>query len=131
MTYKKKFLVAVIGVTLAIIFQYPAFPTEIKGQEIDQWLVLGPAKVPIIEKELLEDDKTLLDFNHIEVAELSPVPGGKVPWTADRVLQWAVLKNPEFAGYETGVLYLATYLEPSRWLKTPTWGLLFSWMAAP
>ena len=71
-----------------------------------------------IEKELLGDDKTILDFNHIPVSDLFPVQGGKVPWSANRMLQWTILKNPDFAGYETGVLYLATYLQPSRWLKT-------------
>ena len=94
------------------------FSAESTKQEINQWLMLGPAQVPEVEKDLLGDDKTILDFNHIPVSDMNPVQGGKVPWSADRMLQWAVMKTPDFAGYETGVLYLATYLEPSRWLKT-------------
>jgi dipeptidyl aminopeptidase/acylaminoacyl peptidase len=102
--------------TLAINCQL--FWAESTKQELNQWLMLGPAQVPDIEKDLLGEDKTLLDFNHIPVSDLLPVQGEKVPWSANRMLQWTVLKNPDFAGYETGVVYLATYLEPSRWLKT-------------
>ncbi len=116
MKYKNSVFVLVLILILAINNQL--FSAESTKQEINQWLMLGPAQVPEVEKDLLGDDKTILDFNHIPVSDLDPVQGGKVPWSAERTLEWTVLKTPDFAGYETGVLYLATYLEPSRWLKT-------------
>ena len=115
MKYRNSIFVMVLILILAINSQL--FSAETTKQEINQWLVLGPAQVPEVEKDLLGDDKTILDFNHIPVSDLTPMQGGKVPWSADRMLQWTVLKTHDFAGYETGVLYLATYLEPSRWLK--------------
>lgn len=116
MKYRNSVFVMVLIFTLAINLQL--FSAESTKQEIKQWLMLGPAQVPEVEKDLLGDDKTILDFNHIPVSDLDPVQGGKVPWSANRILRWTILKNPDFAGYETGVVYLATYLEPSRWLKT-------------
>ncbi|MGD2085642.1 MAG: S9 family peptidase [Candidatus Aminicenantes bacterium] len=116
MKYRNSVFLMVLIFTLAINCQL--FWAESTKQELNQWLMLGPAQVPDIEKDLLGEDKTLLDFNHIPVSDLLPVQGEKVPWSANRMLQWTVLKNPDFAGYETGVVYLATYLEPSRWLKT-------------
>jgi dipeptidyl aminopeptidase/acylaminoacyl peptidase len=116
MKYRNSVFVIVLILTLAI--NNRLFSAESTKQEINQWLMLGPAQVPEVEKDLLGDDKTILDFNHIAVSDLNPVQGGKVPWSADRTLQWTVLPTPDFAGYETGVLYLAAYLEPSRWLKT-------------
>jgi dipeptidyl aminopeptidase/acylaminoacyl peptidase len=116
MKYRNSVLVMVLILTLAIYCQL--FSAESTRQDINQWLMLGPAQVPEVEKDLLGDDKTILDFNHIPVSNLNPVKGVKVQWSVSRMLQWTVLKNPDFAGYETGVLYLATYLEPSRWLKT-------------
>jgi dipeptidyl aminopeptidase/acylaminoacyl peptidase len=116
MKYRNSVFVIVLILILAMNSRL--FPAESTKQEINQWLMLGPAQVPEVEKDLLGDDKTILDFNHIPVSDLDPVQGGKVPWSAERTLEWTVLKTPDFAGYETGVLYLATYLEPCRWLKT-------------
>jgi dipeptidyl aminopeptidase/acylaminoacyl peptidase len=116
MKYRNSVFVMVLIFTLAINGQL--FSADSTRQNINQWLMLGPAQVPDVEKDLLGDDKAILDFNHIPVSNLNPVQGGKVPWSANRMLQWTVLKTPDFAGYETGVVYLATYLEPSRWLKT-------------
>ncbi|MCP5052629.1 MAG: S9 family peptidase [bacterium] len=87
-------------------------------QPVDNWLVLGPAEIPGIAKELLGGNKSILDFKHLEVTGLKPVAGVKVPWSGSRVLSWSVLEHREFTAYETGALYLATYLEPSRWMKT-------------
>lgn len=87
-------------------------------QALDKWLVLGPAEVPAIAKTILGDNKTILDYPHLAVANLFPQQGDTVPWSVSRTLKWDVLTNPDFAGYETGVLYLATYLEPKRWLET-------------
>ena len=95
------------------LFAYPS--TE---QSINQWLLLGPAKIPAIEKNVLEGDLNILNFNHIAVSELLPIEGTWVPWDSTRKFQWEVLKHKNFRGYETGVLYLATYLEPLRWLQT-------------
>ena len=118
MKHKYGICTAFLILTLFIGSSVQLWAAETKSQDIKQWLVLGPAKVPDIEKELLSDDKTILDFHHNAVKAMSPAQGEKVPWIAGQTLQWSVLKNNDFAGYETGVLYLATYLEPDRWLKT-------------
>jgi dipeptidyl aminopeptidase/acylaminoacyl peptidase len=94
--------------------------TKSKGvsQELDQWLVLGPAQVPELSKEILGGNKGILDYAHLAVADLKPAAGQKVPWTGSRILQWSPLTHNQFNAVETGVIYLATYLEPTRWLKT-------------
>ncbi|UCH94345.1 MAG: S9 family peptidase [Candidatus Aminicenantes bacterium] len=115
---KSKYNIFAVVLIFTLAMNCRLFPVEPRSQAIDRWLMLGPVKIPDIEKELLGDDKNILDFNHITVPGLLPLEGGNVPWAAKRVMRWTVLKNPDFAGYETGVLYLATYLEPSRWIKT-------------
>jgi dipeptidyl aminopeptidase/acylaminoacyl peptidase len=87
-------------------------------QSLDQWLVLGPAQVPELSKDILGGNKGILDYKHLAIADLNPVAGQKVPWTGSATLQWTALTHAEFNAVETGVIYLATYLEPSRWLET-------------
>jgi len=118
MKYKYRLFSIFLVIYLCIGFYSQLFSIETKSQDLKQWLVLGPAKVPDIEKKLLDDDKTILNFGHNSIPAMSPSPGEKIPWAPGQTLQWRVLKNYDFAGYETGVVYLATYLEPSRWLKT-------------
>jgi len=114
MKYGYKIIPKILAVVLLLFF-LAGFGY---GEEIKQWLLLGPAKIPAVEKKLLGNDLDILNFNHMEVSELLPTAGGKVPWDSYRVLRWKVLRDTNFTGYETGVLYLATYLEPSRWLRT-------------
>jgi dipeptidyl aminopeptidase/acylaminoacyl peptidase len=91
---------------------------NIESQPLNRWLVLGPAEVPALTKDILGGDKKILDFKHLNVADLKPVEGDKVNWSSTRVLHWDVLKHAVFRAYETGALYLATYLEPNRWMQT-------------
>ena len=114
MKYRYKIIPKILAIALLLCFG-AGFGY---GEEIKQWLLLGPAKIPALEKKLLDSDLDILNFNHMAVSELLPAAGGKVPWDSYRELRWKVLRDTNFRGYETGVLYLATYLEPSRWLKT-------------
>jgi dipeptidyl aminopeptidase/acylaminoacyl peptidase len=92
--------------------------SETGKQKIDQWLLLGPAPITPIESQLLQNEDKILAFNHIPIPELHPVKGEKVNWTGNRSLTWQVTKRPDISSTETGVFYLAAYLEPSRWLQT-------------
>lgn len=113
---KLKALTIIIIFTLISI----AVPFNIYGaeQQLGQWLVLGPAQVPALEKEALDGNKAILNFKHLDISKLSPKIGAKVPWTQERILHWMEMKHNEFNAYDTGVLYLATYLTPSRWMET-------------
>ncbi len=118
MKYRNNIFPVIVMMILVLGFCFSLLPAEAKTQPLDQWLILGPAKIPDLEKNLLGDDKKILDFNHDFISNWTPLEGEKVPWTANQTLQWTPLKNPDFPGYETGVVYLATYLEPPRWLET-------------
>jgi dipeptidyl aminopeptidase/acylaminoacyl peptidase len=126
MKYKKRYVRDVILTALMAVFLtgfcIPLFPaaeeSEPVSQKIQQWLVLGPAEIPAIEMDRLTSDSAILNFNHLDVSGLMPMEGSKVPWTGGRVLTWKRFENPDFNVKKTAVLYLATYLETDRWLKT-------------
>jgi len=113
-----------IGTVLIMIFMigsYFAFPADepkTAGQKISQWLVLGPAPVSTHEKNLLKNDQALLNFDYIQAADLVPVEGTKVPWGPSLALTWKTLQEINLKSDDTAILYLATFLEPSRWLQT-------------
>ncbi len=123
---KLRVLPAVVRLVVCFGLLFGAFFTpdtllwgaEPSVQGIDQWLALGPAEVPAISKAILGDSKSILDYRHLSIVDLLPIEGAQVPWSASRMLKWEILTNQEFAAYETGVVYLATYLEPSRWMET-------------
>lgn len=112
---QRVFTAAMIFILLSIAIPYQMYGA---GQQLDQWLVLGPAQVPALEKEALGGNKAILNFKHLDISKLMPETGSTVPWAPDRTLHWMELKNNEFNAYDTGVLYLATYLTPSRWMET-------------
>lgn len=127
-----KTLTIVLVLILASVFGPFLLPAETGKQKIDQWLLLGPAAIPAIESQLLGNEDKILAFNHIPIPELHPVKGEKVNWTGNKTLTWQVTKRPGIDSPQTGVFYLAAYLEPSRWLQTelvletPTDGLKVS-----
>ncbi|MCP5107186.1 MAG: hypothetical protein GY950_27615, partial [bacterium] len=85
---------------------------------VDQWLVLGPAAVPAMEADLLKNEEGLLKFNHIPVRDLQPVKGRKVTWSGGSTLSWQTMKRFFPNDRTPQIYYLATYLEPTRWLQT-------------
>ena len=115
---KNKMFTIVLIFVLFTGFGVFLFPNETNRQKIDQWLVLGPAKIPGFETELLKNEDDILKFNHIPVQELEPVRGRKVTWTGSKTFTWQRFKNLQFNTAESQVFYLATFLEPLRWLQT-------------
>jgi dipeptidyl aminopeptidase/acylaminoacyl peptidase len=110
--------------TLALIFVLFSgfnlflFSDGVTRQRIDRWLLLGPAKVPAPETDLLKNDDAILTFNHMNVGKLLPVNGGSVSWTGGAVLKWRPVSTLNFNTADTKVLYLAAYMEPARWLQS-------------
>jgi len=91
---------------------------EAAFQPLDQWLVLGPAQIPALEKKILDGNKNILDFKHLDPATIAPVEDQKVRWSSAQTLDWRKMQLNVFKAYDTGALYLATYIDPSRWMKT-------------
>lgn len=107
------FFVSMVSVGLQL------FPDEPNRQEIDRWLVLGPAPIPALESELLKGEDNILKFNHIPVPQLLPQKDEKVTWNDGNTLTWQIMSKLEFAAAnEAKVVYFAAYLEPGRWLQT-------------
>ena len=112
-----------MGIVILIFTLLPGigfflFSNETNRQKIDQWLVLGPAKIPSFESNLLKNEEEILKFNHIPVQELQPIKGGKVTWTRGTILTWRSVTNLDFYTTEPRIVYLGTFLEPLRWLQT-------------
>jgi hypothetical protein len=112
------FAAAVIFTLLSMWVPWSVYGDEAAEQPLKEWLVLGPAQIPTLEKDALGSNKSILNYKHLNMSDLSPAAGGKVPWSPDRILRWSPLKHNEFKAYETGALYLATYLTPQRWMET-------------
>ncbi|MCK5056937.1 MAG: S9 family peptidase [Candidatus Aminicenantes bacterium] len=91
--------------------------SEGKLQEIDKWLVLGPAPVSDAEKNLFKSDSAVINFAHIPVKDLCPTEGEKIRWGKEKILKWRILSDFNFSAAGTEILYAATYLETDRWLK--------------
>lgn len=87
-------------------------------QEISDWLVLGPAAVPEMAKNILKTDDALLGFGHINVSGLEPAAGITVPWNSGSVLTWKQSKRPYLKTRGSALYYLAAYLDTHRWLQT-------------
>ena len=87
-------------------------------QKIDKWLVLGPAQIPGVEKEVLKNEKSILKFNFIPLSLMRPLKGERVEWLGNKKLYWRVLENPRFSSSKTQILYFATYIENFKWLQT-------------
>jgi len=87
-------------------------------QKIDKWLVLGPAQMPSVEKEILKNEKEILKFNFIPLSLICPLKGERVEWLGNRKLYWRVLENQKFSSSKTQILYFATYIENFKWLQT-------------
>lgn len=91
---------------------------QVPKQEILNWLVLGPAAVPKITKEVLKSDGALVSFGHIDVSGLEPAAQAAVPWNAGSALTWKESKRPYLKSPGGTIYYLAAYLETDRWLQT-------------
>lgn len=118
----KLFIMILIFVSL-VSFKLLLFPAETNQpirQEIDRWLILGPASISPLESELLKSDDNILKFNHIPVPQVLPVKDEKVMWNDGNAFNWqAATAKLEFdMGNETKAVYLAVYLKPDRWLQT-------------
>lgn len=121
----KLFMMFLIFVSL-VSFKLQSFTAETNPpiqQEIDRWLILGPAPISPLESELLKSEDNLFKFNHIPVQKLLPVKDEKIMWNNGNVFTWqattVTTAKLEFdMSNEKRVVYLAVYLEPDRWLQT-------------
>lgn len=113
MTIKKN--VFAVLLFFAFIVMWAA---ENSGQPIGQWLQLGPVRVPAQEQELLKNPPAILDFNHLALSDLVPVTGARVIWGKGEYLSWQPVVNINHKAIETSILYLAAYLETSRFQET-------------
>lgn len=104
-------------VLMALTFFLP-FVLVAQDQPIDQWLIAGPAPLSGMEKNLLPEHLEMLNFNYVNIPELAPIEGAQLPWGKRNTLTWKPIKSTNFNGQDTGVFFLATYLEPPRWMKT-------------
>lgn len=93
-------------------------PALSRAVELNQWLILGPADIPAAERELLKNDTTLLQFEHLPIPLLSPSPGQPAAWRPNRALSWQKGPTPELNAPDSQLYYLAVYLQPSRWLQS-------------
>jgi len=100
------------------VFGHYLFPAGTNRQTINQWLLLGPVTIPAAESELLKSEEEILNFNHIPVQNLRPVSGDKMTWTAGQTLRWRTTNQLRFNSGDTQVVYLAVYLQPTRWFRT-------------
>jgi len=108
----------VLLVIAAFSVMFPSRAVAAESQVIDRWLLLGPAPIAESEQKILGSHLEMLNFKYIEPTGLNPAPGVRVRWDNTRTLSWGEMKVTTFKGVETGMFFLSTYLEPSRWMKT-------------
>jgi dipeptidyl aminopeptidase/acylaminoacyl peptidase len=126
MNYRKNlFMTVLIAVMITFCSAQLLLSTEdqdaqndVKAQDITQWLLLGPVSIPAVEKELIKDDGGLVKLNHLAINNLLPRAGENVRWNGTGALKWKSVKEANISFKEKSIAYMATYLEPSRWLQT-------------
>lgn len=105
---------------LSIFFGVMRLSAEVvPPQAVDHWLILGPLPISNTEVKLLDDETGILHYPHIPLSSLRPTAGEKFDWMGDQTFQWQVLADAEIAAPPSHqIVYLATFLENRRFLKT-------------
>ncbi len=114
----KRFALLSIILVLLLGTSLQLFPHPPQRQKISKWLTLGPIPVPPADKKLLKNSSGLLEFRHLPIANIQPVKGAATAWAGGKPFTWRTPNGYAFPSNGTQLVYLATYLETNRWLKT-------------
>ncbi len=97
-----------------------AMPVHSRGAgapAIGQWLVLGPGEILAGGKALPAGTEAAMDYDFLPLSRLLPAVNMGVQWGSRQQLSWRT-GAAQFAGTAARqVVYLAVYLESSRWLQ--------------
>ncbi|MCP4154095.1 MAG: S9 family peptidase [bacterium] len=115
----KNRLFILTAIILCALFNTQLYPedNETTHQSITSWLVLGPIDIPSMDSELLANNTRLMDFHHLPIKDMLPEKGKTVTWTGGKKIKWRLPQNMNFYSENKRIIYLATYLQPSRWLQ--------------
>jgi len=107
-----------IALGLLILLLAMPLAAQAGAQEINRWLILGPAEIQANGEALSASGAdAALAYDFLPFSRLRPAAGTDVQWSSRQLLTWRS-EESRFAGSaRKQVVYLAVYLETRRWLQ--------------
>jgi dipeptidyl aminopeptidase/acylaminoacyl peptidase len=114
---KYRFAIAIVLWLIVICPSSILSSTQPDKQLLDKWLLLGPVTVSKDDLGPLKSEEEIFGFNFIDMENLLPNEGNKITWSRSRSLTWKRINTNSFNAQNPQLFYLATYIEPDRWLQ--------------